>query len=124
MIGRDDNAILIGQVFERSSSAGAQNEIIAEAVIRVRFLRGGGGTVPPKEIRQLLERVTPCPNWSRGSRCGTETRYKAHLALRSVRATTLLLARSTTFQATRRVNLRRRAPPFRSRQALSTRETS
>jgi len=53
VIGRDDNAILIGQVFERSSSAGAQNEIIAEAVIRVRFLRGGGGTVPPKEIRQL-----------------------------------------------------------------------
>jgi acyl-CoA thioesterase FadM len=50
VIGRDDKAILIGQVFV---APGGQKEIMAEAVIRARFLRNGGGTVPVEEILQL-----------------------------------------------------------------------
>ena len=57
IIGRDDKAILIEQVFLRSPVAGGEEEIMAEAVIRGRFLRKGGGTVAPEEIMQLAGHV-------------------------------------------------------------------
>ncbi len=47
VIGKDDKAFLLEQLFLRRPDTKKEAEIMAEAVIRVRFLRRSGGTVAP-----------------------------------------------------------------------------
>ncbi|MDX2265374.1 MAG: acyl-CoA thioesterase [Hyphomicrobiales bacterium] len=49
VIGWDDKAFLLEQRFLRSSGK-AQDEVVAEGVVRARFLRKSGGLVPPEVI--------------------------------------------------------------------------
>jgi|SRR6478609_2583619 len=55
VIGWDDKAFLIQHRFLRGE------ELVAEAVVRSRFLRRSGGTLSAQEILELTERTQPSP---------------------------------------------------------------
>jgi acyl-CoA thioesterase FadM len=55
IIGWDDKAFIIQHRFLR------REEPVAEAVVRARFLRRGGGTVSSREILDLAGRTAPSP---------------------------------------------------------------
>ena len=55
VIGWDEKAFLIQHHFLRGG------ELVAEAVVRARFLKRAGGTVSTQELLELLERSGPSP---------------------------------------------------------------
>jgi acyl-CoA thioesterase FadM len=55
VIGWDDKAFIIQHRFLRGE------ELVAEAMVRARFLRRGGGTVSSRELLDLVGRSEPSP---------------------------------------------------------------
>ncbi|MEI9947490.1 MAG: thioesterase family protein [Pseudomonadota bacterium] len=55
IIGWDDKAFIIQHRFLR------REELVAEAIVRSRFLRRGGGTVSSRELLELVGRTAPSP---------------------------------------------------------------
>ena len=55
VIGWDDKAFLIQHRFLRGEA------LVAEAVVRARFLKRKGGTVSPAELFALIDRAPPAP---------------------------------------------------------------
>jgi acyl-CoA thioesterase FadM len=55
VLGWDDKAFIIQQQFQR------RGEVVAEAVVRARFLRRKGGTVSSLELLGLLGKAGPSP---------------------------------------------------------------
>jgi acyl-CoA thioesterase FadM len=55
VIGWDDKALLIRHHFTRAG------ELVAEAVVRARFLKRRGGTVSTKELLAVLDKPGPSP---------------------------------------------------------------
>jgi acyl-CoA thioesterase FadM len=55
VIGWDEHAFLVSHVFLR------QEEVIAEAIVRSRFLKRGGGKASSAEVLELLETYGPSP---------------------------------------------------------------
>jgi len=55
ILGWDEKGFLIGHRFLR------RNELVADAVVRARFLRRRGGTVSTKELLELLGAPGPSP---------------------------------------------------------------
>jgi len=55
VIGWDDKAFIIQHRFLRAE------ELVAEAVVRARFLRRGGGTVSSRELLELAGKIEPSP---------------------------------------------------------------
>jgi acyl-CoA thioesterase FadM len=55
VLGWDDKAFLLQHRFLRGG------ELVAEAVVRARFLRRKGGTMPSRELLQLIDQERPSP---------------------------------------------------------------
>jgi len=55
IIGWDEKAFIIQHHFWR------RGDVVAEAVVRARFLKRGGGTVSSRELLELLGRTGPSP---------------------------------------------------------------
>lgn len=55
VIGWDDKAFLLEQKFLLSGKRRDREEVVAEALIRARFLRKSGGAVPPSRILELAD---------------------------------------------------------------------
>ena len=65
VIGWDEKALLIQHHFLR------RGELVADAVVRARFLKRQGGTVSSRELLELVGHTHPHPRCPPGSRLGT-----------------------------------------------------
>jgi YbgC/YbaW family acyl-CoA thioester hydrolase len=63
VIGWDDKAFLLEQKFLRpSNKLRAEDEVVAEGIVRARFLKKAGGLVPPEVILGFADWRGPSPD--------------------------------------------------------------
>ncbi|MDZ4792405.1 MAG: acyl-CoA thioesterase [Hyphomicrobiales bacterium] len=80
VIGWDDKAFLLEQRFLRASAGAKGDEVVAEGIVRARFLKKAGGVIPPAVILGFAQWSGPSPDvdawiasWNRAQNLSRDT---------------------------------------------------